>query len=35
LQYERANLMKKIDDEYDREDLIEKGIRKMTKAIGQ
>lgn len=27
--------MKKIDDEYNREDLIEKGIRKMTKAIGQ
>lgn len=35
MQYERANLMKKIDEEYDREDLIEKGIRKMTKAIGQ
>lgn len=35
LKYELNNLEKKIDQEYNRTDLIDKGIRKITKILGQ
>ena len=31
LQYERTQLMKKIDEEYNRVDMIDKGLRKLQK----